>query len=48
MAWSGSVSAVYFLIVKKLGLLRVDKAVEIAGIDICYLGGLNSSKMEHI
>ncbi len=48
IGWAGSLSAIYFSLVKLLGLLRVEKAVEIAGIDICYLGGLNSTSLAEI
>ena len=41
MAWAGSISFLYFFIVKKLGFLRVDPVVEIIGLDRAYFGGLS-------
>lgn len=48
MAWSGSVSLIYFYIVKKLGFLRVSPEVEKIGLDMAYLGGIGTVKMSEI
>jgi len=49
IAWSVGNSFIYFFIIKKLGWLRVEPAVEILGLDRCYFTGLNSKdlKMMH-
>eukprot|EP00347_Sterkiella_histriomuscorum_P019594 403341033 len=46
MAWAGSISFLYFLIVKKLGYLRVDPVVEIIGLDRSYFGGLTKKDLK--
>ena len=40
MAWSSVFSIAFFLLMKKLGLLRIKKEIEIVGLDIAELGGL--------
>jgi ammonia channel protein AmtB len=39
-AWSSFFSIIFFLSMKKLGLLRIKKEIEIIGLDIAELGGL--------
>ena len=36
-----AVSIVVFYILKRTGLLRIDKAVEIIGLDIAEMGGVS-------
>ena len=40
-AWVSVISISFFLIMKKLGMLRIAKEVEIIGIDVAELGGLS-------
>ena len=37
----GGTSSTIFYTLKRLGLLRVDKAIEIIGLDIAEMGGLS-------
>jgi len=41
MAWVSALSIPIFLILNRLGLFRVPKEVEIMGLDIAELGGVN-------
>jgi len=39
-AWASFWSILFFLSMKKLGLLRIKKEIEIVGLDLAELGGL--------
>ena len=41
MAWTASTTSLFFYIMKRLGLLRVDKSIELMGIDIAEMGGVS-------
>ena len=40
IAWVATTSSIFFYTMKRLGFLRVDKAIEIIGLDIAEAGGL--------
>ena len=44
--WVGVVSSIYFLTMKKLGKFRIDKTIEIIGLDIAEMGGLSNELFE--
>lgn len=48
MCWAGSISFIYFYIVKKVGYLRVEPIVEIIGLDRAYFGGLSKKDLHKI
>lgn len=39
-AWTTFFALVFFGSMKKLGMLRIEKEMEIVGLDICELGGM--------
>ncbi len=39
-AWASVCSIIFFLSMKRMGLLRIKKEIEIIGLDIAELGGL--------
>ena len=39
MGWTSFWSIAFFLSMKKIGILRIDKTIEIVGLDIAELGG---------
>ena len=47
-AWSSVFSITFFLSMKKLGLLRIKKEIEIIGLDIAELGGLTDEVYQKI
>ena len=47
-AWSSVCSICFFLTMKKLGLLRIPKEIEIVGLDIAELGGLTEEVYQKI
>jgi len=48
MAWVGLTSSTIFYTLKRLGLLRVDKAIELIGLDIAEMGGLSEDVYEKV
>ena len=48
MAWSSVFSIAFFLLMKKLGLLRIKKEIEIVGLDIAELGGLTEEVYQKV
>ena len=48
IAWVGGTSSIIFYILKRLGLLRVDQAIEIIGLDIAEMGGLSEDIYEKV
>jgi ammonium transporter, Amt family len=44
--WVAATSSALFLIMKKLGYLRIDRTIEIIGMDIAELGGLSEELYE--
>ena len=46
LAWVSLTSSLFFFAMKKLGLLRIDKAIEIVGIDIAEMGGVSEEIYE--
>jgi len=48
MGWVGLTSGTIFLTLKRLGLFRVDKAIELIGLDIAEMGGLSEDVYEKI
>ena len=48
MAWTAALSGIYFLIIMKLGHFRIDKSVEVIGLDIAEMGGLSSNLFDKI
>lgn len=47
-AWTSACTIPFFLIMKKLGLLRIAKEIEIIGIDVAELGGLTDEVYQKI
>ena len=47
-AWVSVLSGAYFYTMKRFGFLRLDKAVEIIGLDIAELGGVSNEVYEKI
>jgi Amt family ammonium transporter len=48
IAWVGGTSSAIFYTLKRLGLFRVDKAIEIIGLDIAEMGGLSEDIYEQV
>jgi hypothetical protein len=48
MSWVSLTSRTIFLTLKRLGLFRVDKAIELIGLDIAEMGGLSEDVYEKI
>jgi hypothetical protein len=48
MAWVSLTSSIIFYTMKRLGLFRVDKAIELIGLDIAEMGGLSDDVYERI
>lgn len=48
MAWVGIMSSLIFYTLKRLGLFRVDKAIELIGLDIAEMGGLSEEIYEKV
>ena len=48
VAWVGSVSSAIFYILNRLHLFRVDKAIELLGLDIAEMGALSEEVYKHI
>ena len=48
MGWVSLTSGTIFLTLKRLGLFRVDKAIELIGLDIAEMGGLSEEVYEKI
>jgi ammonia channel protein AmtB len=48
MAWTAALSGIYFLTIMKLGHFRIDKSVEVIGLDIAEMGGLSSNLIDKI
>ena len=48
MGWVGFMSSIIFYTMKKLGLFRVDQAIELIGLDIAEMGGLGEDVYEKI
>jgi Amt family ammonium transporter len=48
VAWVGGTSSAIFYALKRLGLFRVDKAIEIIGLDIAEMGGLSEDIYEKV
>ena len=48
MAWVSFTSSTIFYTLKRLGLLRVDKAIELIGLDIAEMGGLSEDVYEKV
>jgi Amt family ammonium transporter len=48
MAWVGTTASITFYIMNRLGFLRVDKAIEIIGLDIAEMGGLSEEIYDRI
>lgn len=48
MAWVAFMSSTIFFTLRRLGLFRVDKAIEIIGLDIAEMGGLSEEVYEKI
>ncbi len=46
VAWASVLSFLYFYIVKKLGWLRIDLAVEIIGLDKAYFTGITKRDLK--
>ncbi|CDW89642.1 ammonium transporter [Stylonychia lemnae] len=46
IAWAGGISLIYFLIARRLKLLRVHPLVEIIGLDRAYFGGLTKKDLK--
>ena len=46
--WTSLISTTYFLIMKRLGKFRIDKSIEIVGLDIAEMGGLSNELFEKI
>lgn len=46
IAWVGVTSSLFFYTMKRLGLLRIDKAIEIIGLDIAEMGGVGEDIYE--
>jgi ammonia channel protein AmtB len=40
-AWASVCSIIFFTLMKKLNLLRIEKEIEIIGLDVAELGGLS-------
>lgn len=47
-AWVSVMSISFFMIMKKLDMLRIAKEVEIIGIDVAELGGLSDDIYQRI
>jgi hypothetical protein len=41
MGWTSFWAIAFFLSMSKLGILRIDKIIEIVGLDIAELGGFS-------
>lgn len=48
MAWVALMSSIVFYTLRRLGLFRVDKAIELIGLDIAEMGGLSEDVYERI
>jgi ammonium transporter, Amt family len=48
MAWSSVFAISFFLLMKKLDLLRIKKEIEIVGLDIAELGGLTEEVYQKV
>ena len=48
IAWVSFMSSIIFYIMKRLGLFRVDMAIELIGLDIAEMGGLSEEVYEKI
>jgi len=46
IVWVSITSSIFFYVMKRLGLLRIDKAIEIIGIDIAEMGGVSEDIYE--
>lgn len=46
--WVASTSSTLFYIMKRLGFLRIDKTIEIIGMDIAEMGGLSEELYEKL
>lgn len=47
-AWTSACTIPFFLIMKRFGLLRIAKEIEIIGIDVAELGGLTDEVYQKI
>lgn len=47
-AWASVCSILFFLLMKKLDLLRIPKEIEIIGLDVAELGGLSDDVYQKI
>jgi ammonia channel protein AmtB len=46
--WASVCSILFFLLMKKLNLLRIEKEIEIIGLDVAELGGLSDDVYQKI
>lgn len=46
--WTATVSTLYFLLMKYLNKFRIDKSIEIIGLDIAEMGGLSEEFFDKI
>ena len=47
-AWASVCSILFFMLMKKLDLLRIPKEIEIIGLDVAELGGLSDEVYQKI
>ena len=47
-AWTAATSSTFFYILKRLNLFRIDKAIEIIGLDMAEMGGVGEEVYEKI
>jgi len=48
IAWVGFMSSTIFYIINRLHLFRVDKAIELIGLDVAEMGGLSEEVYDRI
>jgi Amt family ammonium transporter len=46
--WTGLLSSAYFLIMKSVGKFRIDRSIEVIGLDIAEMGGLSAELFDKI
>lgn len=48
MAWTAATSCAFFYLMKRLGYLRIDRTIEMIGLDIAEMGGLSNELYEKL
>ena len=48
LAWTLLLSTGYFLIMRSVGKFRIDRSIEVIGIDIAEMGGLSQELYDKI